>query len=249
MCAPEPNTPGRQASPVTAMLDTSQHVATLVLDHSATAAVFQRHGIDFCCRGATSIDDACTTNGLDPAVLVSELEAAIAGPGAPNGTDPRDLSTAALIAHIIGHHHAFLRDSLPFTLSIADKVSRVHGAREPHLEEIADAVHRLAGAILPHLDQEEQSLFPALMMGAPDAELVERELGAMFEDHLVVGGVLAELRTLTAGYQPPMHACNSYQTLFTELARLEADVLTHVHLENHVLMPRFTSVPSPELSA
>ena len=30
-------------------------------------------------------------------------------------------------------------------------------------------------------------------------------------------------------------------TLFAELEVLEGDVLTHVHLENHVLMPRFAA--------
>jgi regulator of cell morphogenesis and NO signaling len=41
---------------------------------------------------------------------------------------------------------------------------------------------------------------------------------------------------------PPEWACTSYRTLLSELAALEGDVLRHVHLENHVLMPRFAAM-------
>jgi len=60
------------------------------------------------------------------------------------------------------------------------------------------------------------------------------------EDHLAVGGMLARLRTLANGFTTPEWGCNSYRVLMAELEALEGDVLRHVHLENHVLMPRLT---------
>ena len=72
-----------------------------------------------------------------------------------------------------------------------------------------------------------------------DAAVIERELQTMFADHLAVGDLLHRLREATEAFAVPEWGCNSYRTLFAELARLEADVLTHVHLENHVLLPRF----------
>ena len=39
----------------------------------------------------------------------------------------------------------------------------------------------------------------------------------------------------------PEWACNSYRTLFAELKQVESDVFTHVHIENHVLRPRFVA--------
>jgi regulator of cell morphogenesis and NO signaling len=41
------------------MIDPQRTVASVVLDHSECAAVFQRHRIDYCCRGNLSVAAAC----------------------------------------------------------------------------------------------------------------------------------------------------------------------------------------------
>jgi regulator of cell morphogenesis and NO signaling len=59
---------------------------------------------------------------------------------------------------------------------------------------------------------------------------------------LTVGDLLARIRALTAGFTTPEWGCNTYRVLMAELDGLEADVLRHVHLENHVLAPRFVGL-------
>jgi regulator of cell morphogenesis and NO signaling len=51
--------------------------------------------------------------------------------------------------------------------------------------------------------------------------------------------MLARMRELADGFRTPEWGCNSYRVLMAELEALEGDILRHVHLENHVLMPRF----------
>ena len=104
--------------------------------------------------------------------------------------------------------------------------------------EARDA-HAIAEALLPHLDFEEEILFPRLLQEAPDTVLIARELDAMVAEHRGVGELLASIREAADDFTLPAWACNSYRALFAELEHLEADVLTHVHLENHALMPRF----------
>jgi len=48
------------------------------------------------------------------------------------------------------------------------------------------------------------------------------------------------IRVASDDFALPDWACNSYRTLFSELQQMESDVFTHVHLENHVLQPRFS---------
>ncbi|MDQ3037372.1 MAG: iron-sulfur cluster repair di-iron protein [Myxococcota bacterium] len=228
------------------MLDPTQTVARLVLDHSECATVLKRHRIDFCCRGDVSIEAVCAEKGIDPQVLLTELSAAIAERRGEAGADPRAMSTPALIGHIVAKHHEYLRKALPFVRALSAKVSHVHGAHDPRLTQLDATVQALVDALLPHLDEEEQVLFPAMMGKSPDAALIARELGSMQEDHLAVGALLEQMRDATEDYRLPEWACNSYRTLFSELAQLEGDVLTHVHLENHVLQPRFAAIaPSP----
>ena len=54
-----------------------------------------------------------------------------------------------------------------------------------------------------------------------------------------MGTLLARMRVLSDGFTTPEWGCRSYRILMGELETLEGDVLRHVHLENHVLMPRF----------
>ncbi|MFO0558581.1 MAG: iron-sulfur cluster repair di-iron protein [Polyangiales bacterium] len=226
------------------MLDRQQSVASLVLDHSECAAVFQKHRIDFCCRGAMTIEDAAKEKKLDVDVLATELERAMQErTGAATESDPRTMSTPALIAKIMGKHHEYLRKVLPFLVPLAAKVGRVHGDHNPKLRELDVCVSEISKALLAHLDEEEQAVFPALMARGTANEQSTKLLTAMMDEHLTVASLLERIRAATDEFTLPDWACNSYRTLFKELAAMESDIFQHVHLENHVLAPRFGVKP------
>ncbi len=222
------------------MLDLTQTIATLVLDHSEIAPVLQRHRLDFCCRGNVTLDVACAERGLDADVVAAELNRAVAARATGHlTTDPRSLSTPRLVAHIIAQYHEPLRTVLPFLQGLSAKVARVHGDHNARLRPLGTAVAQLATILPVHLDVEENTLFPALVSPAPERAVVETELRAMHTDHLAVGELLRIVRAESEDFTSPEWACNSYRTLMTELLALETAILAHVHLENHVLMPRF----------
>jgi regulator of cell morphogenesis and NO signaling len=226
-------------------LDRSSTVARIVTEHPAAARVFQRHGIDYCCHGDVTVPQACADARLDPVSLFAELEATLAERATAPADYPRALSSAALVARIVERHHGYLRRALPHIAPIMAKVAAVHGPKDPSLASLEATFRALASSLAPHLDEEEEVLFPALVEGAPDPRLVARELGRMRQEHLAVGELLAEIRRLTGGFRTPAWACNTYRVLMAELEALEGDVLRHVHLENHVLAPRF-GAPRPD---
>ena len=223
------------------MLDRQQSVATVVLDHSECAAVFQRHRIDFCCRGDLSVDAAATAKGVATEELLEELERVILERHGNRESDPRALSTPELVTHIVATHHDYLRRALPMVGALAAKVGRVHGDRNPKLRELAPVVETLVGTLLEHLDEEEETLFPALLGAQDGGAPLEAQLASMTEDHLDVAALLERIRLASDDFTPPEWACTSYRTLFAELAHAERDIFAHVHLENHVLAPRFAS--------
>lgn len=223
------------------MLNPRQSVASVVLDHSACAEVFQRHRIDFCCRGDLSLEEAARDRKLDVQALLTELSNTIAARSGHNQGDPRSLTTAQLVAHIVGRYHDSLRRVLPFVKAMAAKVRRVHGDHNPRLHALDDAVDELVELLLPHLDDEEQALFPLLTGATPNPDEAQRQLTSMTEEHHAVAAVLERIREATEEFSLPEWACTSYRTLFSELEQLEADIFAHVHLENHVLRPRFTA--------
>lgn len=225
-------------------LDADQIVAHVVRQHSECAAVFQRHRIDFCCKGTISIAAAAHRRGLDPGLLLQELQSAIAGRQDGTATQPSTLETSRLIAHIVSTHHAYLRRTLPFIQKLASKVSRVHGEHNPRLRELETLVNNLAETLLAHIADEESNLFADLLRKDPAPADVRAELTAMREEHLEVSTLLDRVRETADNFQPPHWACTSYRTLLRELLHLDSDLHVHVHLENHVLLPRYLGVES-----
>ena len=223
------------------MLDRNQTVANAVLDHSECAAVFQEHRIDFCCGGGLSIEAAAKAKGVNVDALVAKLSRAIDERRGERADDPRALATAQLIEHIVAKHHGYLRKVLPFVQMLAEKVARVHGDHNPKLRDLDVAVRELVDVLLPHLDEEEQQLFPTLTAKVPDLPRATKLLASMHEDHLGVAKLLERIRAAADDFTLPPWACNSYRTLFAELRQVDGDIFAHVHLENNVLRPRFTS--------
>lgn len=203
--------------------------------------VFQRHRIDFCCRGERTVETAASERGVALDQLMRELRQAVAE---RHGSEPamRELATAELVDHIVAKHHAYLRKTLPFVVAISEKVARVHGERNPKLWDLCAAVDELAGLLLPHLDEEEATLFP-VMRATTRTPAESLDLAAMLAtmqaDHHEVAALLERIRAASDEFSIPSWACGSYRMLFKELQAIESDTFAHVHLENHVLAPRF----------
>ena len=232
--------------PTPALIDRSQTVAQIVARHSVTAAVFQSHRIDFCCRGDVTVAQACADRRQDPEAIFAELEAVVRErSGEAAGEDLRRLSTPALLARIVDRHHGFLRTAFPRIEPLLAKVAVVHGEHEPRLHAVRGAFVELVRTLAPHLDFEEEVLFPELARPGGPWGGARGHLAAMEKEHLAVGLKLAQIRDLADDFRTPPWGCASYRALMAELEHLEADVLQHVHLENHVLMPRFAGPEAP----
>jgi regulator of cell morphogenesis and NO signaling len=217
-------------------------VSTLVLEEPSRARVFERFEIDYCCGGKTPLATACADRGLDVDVVLAALEAS-----SDEGNDEVDWSAASvaeLCAHIVDHHHAYLRDELPRLRQLVDKVARAHGDHHPDLIDVETTFIALASELKQHMVKEERILFPdciALEEGAAvefPFGSVENPIGMMLHEHEDVAAGLARLRALTNGYEPPSDACNSYRAMLDRLQTLEADTHRHVHKENNILFPR-----------
>jgi regulator of cell morphogenesis and NO signaling len=221
-------------------LERDTHVARIARELPNTIKVFQRHRIDFCCGGKRPLATACAEAGVDTDDLLAELRVAAAGPAAE-----RDWSGAALpelIAHIVQRYHGGTRRDLPVAQQLAAKVATRHGEGNPQLVQVSAVVEELAAEMTSHMMKEEVVLFPMIERLAGGAAApgmpVEGPIAAMEHEHDLVGELFTRLRALTAGYQPPPQACNSYRGLFQLLADLEAETQMHIHLENNVLFPR-----------
>ena len=232
--------------PRVGVISPDQLVAQIVLEHPRCARLLVERDIDFCCRGAVPLSEACAGAGLEVTTLLAELQAvASLEPASSSGVDPRSLTSLQLVAHIVDQHHVYLRKALPLLELLAARVVEAHAARQPSLERMQSVLHALRGLLEPHLHKEEAVLFP-LLIGGRAQQRIREELGWMRSEHLQVGEALRELRLLSERFVPPAWACPTYRALMSELETMDRDTLEHVHLENNVLAPRFGASPGNE---
>jgi regulator of cell morphogenesis and NO signaling len=207
-------------------------IASVIDANPLAARVFTRHKIDFCCSGQRSIAEAAALVGVPLELLVEEIGTS---PTAPL-TATSELSTPDLIDHIVTRHHRPLDVELPRLDALADKVAQVHGG---HVNlAVREHFVALCEDLVPHMQKEERVLFPWILAADRRARI---PIGAMRDEHELVGEILRALRKLTSDYTPPASACNSWRALWGGLEALEADLHTHIHLENNILFPRVTT--------
>jgi regulator of cell morphogenesis and NO signaling len=227
----------------------TQTVRELAVAIPGATRIFEDFRIDYCCRGARTLADACAADGVALDEVVPRLEHAAARMTAiaEDGFHERPLGD--LIRHILDRHHTYTRDELARLRPLADKVARVHGSRHPELEQVLALVVELADELGPHLRKEEIVLFPYIEdletatlarrpHGVPPFGRVENPVRMMMLEHDHCGIILRKLRELTSGYAAPANACGSYQALYAGLDALERDLHQHIHLESNILFPR-----------
>jgi len=215
-------------------------LAELVIVRPELAPRLDALGLDYCCGGQRRLADALAAAGLDFTDITTELEATPQAPELAADWEGID----GLVDHLEATHHAYLRDTLPRLVALADKVAGVRGANHPELIAVAGMVHAIRADLEPHLLKEEQVLFPMIrQLAAADAApafhcgSLSNPIRVMLSEHDTVGESLADLRACTDAYRVPDDGCASYRALYTGLAELEADTHLHVHKENNLLFP------------
>lgn len=196
------------------------------------AEVFRRNGISFCCGGTLSLSEAAAKQGLAVDAVLDELRALAAGAGrdAPSETLP-------LIDHILARYHETHRTEMDWLIPLAQKVETVHGDHDEAPLGLTQALIDLQDELESHMAKEEQVLFPMMRQGGHP--MIVHPIGAMRHEHDHAAELLARVEHVTNGLNLPEGACRSWTALYTGLAKFSQDLVTHMHLENTVLFPRF----------
>lgn len=225
----------------------SNTLKAIVTEDFRAAMVFEKYSLDFCCNGGVTIDQACATRKVDPAVVLSELDRLLGTPP-PSGTRTEEWETEALIDHILAVHHEYVRTAIPVLSLHTEKVARVHGERHPEVITIAQHFARVAGELQHHMMKEERILFPYIRALAvarregtrpetPHFGSAANPIMMMEAEHAAAGDTLYAVRSLSNNYTVPQDACTTYQVTYQELRQFEEDLHRHVHLENNILFP------------
>lgn len=223
-------------------------VRDLASESSCATRVFEKLGIDYCCGGNRSLEEACRAASLSVDEVERELAAGRNETQAP-ARDWQRQPLLELVAHINATHHKYVRSEIARLGPLFEKVCGKHGPNHPELLHIQAVFRGLAQELMSHMMKEEMVLFPyvvrmeeAVVQGEPllpaPFGTVANPVAMMEHEHDSAGSALRAMRVASAGYAPPEGACASYQALYRALAEFEADLHQHIHLENNILFPR-----------
>lgn len=211
------------------------------------AEVFKKFGIDFCCGGKKSLEDACKEKGLDVSEVKRALENVSNASSLPSH-DFNNWSLSFLADYIVNVHHAYVKENSPMLADLSLKVAGHHGQEHPELIKIGNLTDEMLCELKAHIKKEETILFPYIKkleanlangLTTPRAfNSVQQPVAVMEHDHDIVGELSKEIRRLTNDYTLPDSACNSYALLYRKLEDFENDLHLHIHLENNILFPK-----------
>ena len=228
---------------------TAKTVAEIALETPRAAGIFEEFGIDYCCGGERSLQEACN----EARVVLAEVEAALQEVrDARHTADTRDWrqeSLAHLVEHVVNFHHQYVRRALPRIEQLLAKVLTAHGQKHHDLAKVQRHFHVLAEEMVRHMLKEEQILFPYIIrmedavtdgraIPTPMFGTVKNPVRMMRAEHDSAGSELKEIRKLSKDYEAPKDGCNSFRALYSALEEFERDLHQHIHLENNILFPR-----------
>ena len=116
-------------------VDTTQTVSEIARRYPAAVAVFEALGIDYCCGGNKSLEDACQKKNVSLNLVLSDLRARLS-PGHASRRPLDDVAVSRITAHIVTQHHGYAKRELPRLTALAAKVQSRHGQAHQELDKI-----------------------------------------------------------------------------------------------------------------
>jgi regulator of cell morphogenesis and NO signaling len=217
-------------------------LSEIVTENYQAAPVFEKFGLDFCCKGKRPLKTACEDKNIPAGVLVAELEVALLKEN--NSGDFNQMSLTELTEFIVRVHHGYVKNSMPQILSYVQRVASKHGDRFPYMVEVLDLFAQVQHEMTEHMLKEEKVLFPRIKLleitgtTGQGLDFLLAPIDVMEEEHEVAGNTLFRIRELTNNYEVPQGACTTFQLTLASLQAFELDLHQHVHLENNVLFPK-----------
>jgi len=216
-------------------------VGKIVAQNFRTAKIFTNYGIDFCCRGGISLEQACQNHQVDVEKIATDLIKAVQ---IPDDFQYNQMNASQLVEHIVSVHHKYVTENIPVLMAYLAKVSNVHGERHPELKEINTIFIEIANELREHLKKEEMILFPYIVQLDKEKSAtgaffghIQNPIAMMEHEHETVGDLFAKIAQLTNHYVVPADACQTYRVSFSMLDAFEKDLHLHIHLENNLLFP------------
>ena len=228
-------------------------VGAIVAANFNRAEVLENMGIDYCCHGSDTLEEASRKVNLQPEDVIARLDREVAkGGSAPDFSEwPLDL----LLDYVLKKHHRNFHLYHEDLLRLVEKVASVHGGRHPELLDVKNAVAQSIIDLDKHFAKEEQDVFPRLydMYRAVEEEgkgeqcscrysSIDDSIKQLMLEHDEAGDTWQHIADLTGNFTTPADGCNSFRLMNAKLHQFFTDLKEHIGLENNLIFPGFLEI-------
>jgi len=220
-------------------------VGQCVVRYPETAPVFEEFGIDYCFRGARSVECACRENQIDSEYLLRRLEQQIESVDPNRRSRWSDATLAELCDTLEWEHEQIIHILLPEILAEAEDMSVEDGLKHADWMLLEQLLVALQTSLESHFRQEESELFPAIReveysCSAPGQRCVSAgELCRTFQDeHSHIGAQVQNIQKITSALDPVAMDYPKCRSLLDAINQLHRVLHQHLHKENNILFPR-----------
>lgn len=228
--------------------DSETKVKDIALSNPAARQILEDAGVDYCCGGGKSLQEACLHTNVPAEEILNRLRENSKHVDASE-TNWISAPLSDLTGHIRAKHHGYTREAIPRVGQLLERVQARHGRNHPEIGGIQELFTKVGQEMIAHMQKEEMVLFPYIealeksaqgnrQLETPFFQTVRNPVQTMMTEHDHAGELVKLIRKASADYTPPMDACTSYKALYQNLREFEADLHKHVHLENNILFPR-----------
>lgn len=220
-------------------LNENTSIGSLVSKAPESAKIFEKLGLDYCCKGNKILKEACDEKKLNVVEVLGMLKE-LSRPNVPMNWDRMTLKE--IVMHIANTYHTPTKQELQRINQLIEKIKNKHGKRYPYISDLHNVFEQMKTSLLKHMEEEEQIVFPLVISLEDNKEVHHEELkkylSFLDNDHLETGEALERIKNLTNGYIPPSAACMTHIVMLNSLERLERNLHEHIHKENQILFPR-----------
>jgi regulator of cell morphogenesis and NO signaling len=229
------------------MAAATQTIRQIAIDQPSAIDVFDRMGIEYCCKGWKTLQDACSEIAIPVKDVIRALDQAAAGDRVGN-LRFENKTFEFLILRVLRNQHGRVKEELPVLQGIAATVADRYRARHPELAVIDDLLQKLSLELTTHLVEEEGTLFPALLelelaylgespiLGYP--KRVRNILKSMSQQHDTSSITLRQIRAASQSFCPPSRAAAPYREFYDRLQKFFRELHRDFHMENNILFPQ-----------
>jgi regulator of cell morphogenesis and NO signaling len=218
-------------------------IESIVTRNLQAASIFNEFGIDFCCDGHRTLENACANDHIVFGTVLEELSAL--SDEHDSFPDFGKMQIDLLANYIQSIHHKYTDKKLVIIKNNIERLIRQNKDHHLQLLNLKKVFDHLSIHLTIHMKQEEFIIFPYIkrmvkkgMANSSIFRSVEEPISAMQLDHDDERKSFKTLVDITHHYSVPVSGDYAYKVTYAAIKELEEDMRIHMHLENNLLFPK-----------